>query len=70
MGNWKIITNHGIVLATIVKGESKTAREISDEVGITETTTHHIIMDLEDEGYIKIKRLVIRITIRYVKKYR
>jgi len=52
MGEWKFITNHGLVLASIAKGQGKTAREIGDEVGITERATHKIIMDLEREGYI------------------
>ena len=52
MSDWKFITNHGLILATIAKGEGKTAREIGDEVGVTERTAHKIIMDLEKDGYI------------------
>jgi len=52
MSEWKFITNHGLVLATIAKGEDKTAREIGDDVGITERTAHKIILDLEADGYI------------------
>ena len=52
MGEWKFITNHGLVLASIAKGVGKTAREIGDEVGITERATHKIIVDLEKDGYI------------------
>jgi DNA-binding Lrp family transcriptional regulator len=53
MSNWTFITNHGLVLASISKNPEKTAREISSDVGITERTAHKIIVDLEDEGYIK-----------------
>ena len=52
MSVWKFITNHGLVLASIAKGRGKTAREIGDEVGVTERTAHKLIMDLERDGYI------------------
>ncbi len=56
MGDWTFITNHGLVLATIAKHPNLTAREIGDNIGVTERTAHRIIMDLETEGYItKIK---------------
>ena len=49
---WTFITNHGLVLSYIFKNPSHTAREISNEIGITERTTHNIIIDLESVGYI------------------
>lgn len=57
MSDWTFITNHGLVLFSIVEGQSisglgKTAREIGDEVGVTERTAHKIILDLEKDGYI------------------
>ena len=52
MSEWKFITNHGLVLASIAKSRGKTAREIGDEAGVTERTAHKIIMDLERDGYI------------------
>lgn len=53
MSEWTFITNHGLVLASIAKNQEKTAREISGDVGITERTTHKIIVALEQEGYIE-----------------
>jgi DNA-binding IclR family transcriptional regulator len=53
MSDWAFITNHGLVLASIAKNPEKTAREISGDIGITERTTHKIIVDLETEGYIE-----------------
>ena len=53
MSEWTFITNHGSVLASIAKDPEKTAREISGDIGITERTTHKIIVDLEQEGYIE-----------------
>ncbi|MBI3041056.1 MAG: winged helix DNA-binding protein [Chloroflexi bacterium] len=57
MSEWTFITKHGMVLFSISKGRDKmgrgkTAREIGDEVGVTERTAHKIIMDLERDGYI------------------
>ena len=52
MSEWTFITNHGLVLAAIAKRPRSTAREIGDEVGITERAAHKIIKDLEAEGYI------------------
>lgn len=52
MSRWTFITNHGLVLASIAKNPERTAREIGDDVGVTERTAHKIIMDLEKEGYI------------------
>ena len=53
---WTFITNHGLVLAYIFHNPSHTAREIANHVGVTERTTHKIITDLEDEGFIKRRR--------------
>lgn len=50
---WTFITNHGLVLSYIYENPDHTAREISNHVGITERTTHKIISDLEDAGYIQ-----------------
>ena len=52
MAEFSFITNHGLVLAAIAKRPNSTARELGDDVGITERTTHKIIMDLESAGYI------------------
>ena len=52
MSELRFITNHGLVLLSIAKSRGKTAREIGDEVGVTERTAHKIILELENEGYI------------------
>jgi predicted transcriptional regulator len=52
MREWTLISHHGLVLASISRNQEKTAREISKDAGITERTTHKIIMDLEQGGYI------------------
>ena len=64
MADWTFITNHGLVLASIAKNSEKTAREIGDDVGITERTAHKIIMNLEKEGYITKTKVGTRNTYR------
>jgi DNA-binding MarR family transcriptional regulator len=52
MKEWTLFSNHGLVLASISKSPQKTAREIGDDVGVTERTAHKIIIELEQAGYI------------------
>ena len=52
MREWSLITNHGLVLAAISRN-SKTIRQLGDDVGITERTAYGIVVDLENAGYIK-----------------
>jgi predicted transcriptional regulator len=49
---WTFITNHAAVLSVLAKHPRITAREISQEVGITERSVRMIINDLEQGGYI------------------
>ena len=53
MKEWRLITNHGLVLAAISRNAKKTIRQIGDDVGITERTAYGIVVDLEKAGYIK-----------------
>ena len=50
---WTFITNHGLVLSYISHHSRSTAREIALDIGVTERTTHKIISDLENAGYIE-----------------
>ena len=52
MADWTFLSNHGLVMVSIAKNPEKTAREIGDDIGLTERTTHRIIVELENEGYI------------------
>ena len=49
---WTFITNHGLVLSYIYHHPTSTAREIADQISVTERTVHKIISDLERAGYI------------------
>ena len=62
---WTFITNHGLVLSYIFHNPTSTAREIANYIGVTERTTHKIISDLEEEGYIQ-RRKICRIKVYIV----
>ena len=64
MSEWTFVTNHALVLASIAKNPDRTAREIGDDVGITERTAHKIIIDLEKDGYITKTKVGIKNTYR------
>ena len=49
---WTFITNHAAVLSLLANYPRITAREISQEVGITERSVRMIISDLDQGGYI------------------
>ncbi|MBN2883602.1 MAG: winged helix-turn-helix transcriptional regulator [Clostridia bacterium] len=54
--NWTFLTNHSHVLLCIAKNPEARLKEIADIVGITERAVHKIVSDLEDAGYVEIKR--------------
>ena len=53
---WNFLTNHAHVMVCLSKSQDATLREIANQVGITERTTHRIIDELVDEGVIKKSR--------------
>ena len=56
MSKWTFLTNHAIVLLSLVQNPQITGIEIAQFVGITERAVRTILSDLEREGYIsKIK---------------
>ena len=52
---WTFLTNHAHVLLCLARGESLTARELGQRIGITERAVQVILADLTDGGYL-IKR--------------
>jgi DNA-binding transcriptional ArsR family regulator len=49
---WTFITNYAAVLSLLANHPRITAREIAEEVGITERSIRFIISDLDGAGYI------------------
>ena len=52
MPGWDFITNHGGVLVAVYRQPRITAREISQQLGITERTVLKIVADLDEAGYL------------------
>ena len=53
MGNWALLSNHGLVLLSVVDKPEVTTREVATELGMTERSVQRIVSDLNSEGYIK-----------------
>ena len=64
MSEWSFVTNHALVMMAIAQRVDKTAREIGDDVGVTERTAHKIITDLERYGYITKRKVGVKNTYR------
>jgi DNA-binding Lrp family transcriptional regulator len=56
MAGWTFLTNHAQVLLCIAENNRLTAREIAEQVKITERAVQRILCDLEDDGYIDHER--------------
>jgi hypothetical protein len=54
---WRLVTNHGHVLACIADDPDVRMRDIAGAVGITERTAAHIVNDLERAGYLNKARV-------------
>ena len=52
MPSWNFITNHGAILIIVSQQRKITAREISQQLGITERAVLRIVADLDVEGFI------------------
>ena len=49
---WAFLTNHAHVLLCIARDPQSRARDIAEQVGITERATQRILADLIADGYI------------------
>ncbi len=56
MGEYNLITNHGLVLAYIARYPESTTRAIASVFNLTERTVQKIVADLEAEKYIERQR--------------
>ena len=52
-GTWSFLTNHAHVLLCIARDPHSRARDIADQIGITERAAQRILADLIAEGYAK-----------------
>jgi DNA-binding MarR family transcriptional regulator len=51
-GTWTFLTNHASVLLCIARDPQSRARDIAEQVGITERATQRILADLLAGGYV------------------
>jgi len=52
VSKWTFLTNHAVVLLSLVQNPQITGIQIAQFVGITERAVRTILSDLEREGYI------------------
>jgi DNA-binding MarR family transcriptional regulator len=51
-GTWGFLTNHAHVLLCVARDPQSRARDIAEQVGITERATQRILADLIADGYV------------------
>ncbi len=56
MTDWRFLTNHAQVLLCIAADPGVRLRDIAGSVGITERTTHRIVDELVEGGYVSRER--------------
>ena len=56
MAEWTFVTNHAVVLSCVAKNSQITAREMANQIGITERAVRKIIKDLETGKFLEKKR--------------
>jgi predicted ArsR family transcriptional regulator len=54
---WFFLTNHALVLLSIARDANVRIRQMAAEIGITERAVQQIVRDLEEAGYITIRKL-------------
>jgi MarR family protein len=52
-GTWAFLTNHAHVLLCVARDPQVRARDIADQIGITERAAQRIVADLIADGYVK-----------------
>jgi predicted transcriptional regulator len=56
-GTWAFLTNHAHVLVCIARDPQSRARDIAEQIGITERAAQRILADLIGDGYVKRTKL-------------
>ena len=51
-GSWVFLTNHAHVLLSVARDPDIRARDIAEQVGITERAAQRILADLVENGYL------------------
>ncbi len=56
MSDWHLLSTYALVLLAIGNDNTATLRQIGDAVGITERSTHRIVAELVDGGYLHVTK--------------
>lgn len=56
MGDWTFFSNYGHVLVCLSRNNQARLRDVAQEVGITERAVQKIVRDLQDAGFIAIRK--------------
>ncbi len=56
MGDWTLFSNYGHVLICLSSNNESRLRDVAKDVGITERAVQKIVRDLQDAGYITIRK--------------
>lgn len=56
MGDWRTLTNHGLVLVCVAREPGLRLREIAECVGVTERAAQRIVGELCEAGYVSRER--------------
>jgi DNA-binding Lrp family transcriptional regulator len=56
MGDWTFFSNHGHVLVCLARDHEARLRDVAVKVGITERAVQKIVRDLQDAGFITIRK--------------
>jgi len=54
---WTFLTNHAHVLLSIAREPDLRLRDVADRVGITERAAQRIVGELEQGGYLSVRRV-------------
>jgi DNA-binding IclR family transcriptional regulator len=52
VGDWRLLSNHGLALVCVAEQPGVRLREVADCVGVTERAAHRIVSDLCEAGFI------------------
>jgi DNA-binding MarR family transcriptional regulator len=55
--SWTFLSNHGNVIVYVDEHPDARLREIADAIGITERSTHTIVSELVEDGYLTRERV-------------
>lgn len=56
MGDWTLFSNHGHVLVCLARQNDARLRDVAVQVGITERAVQKIVKDLQEAGFVEVRK--------------